>query len=127
MKTQFVLQVTKVKRKIYSILLLCQSSYFRRNSRINLVPAANTVKKQVLVCLITKYIYNIPADQYINSILVFYYQWHSQDIAYAKAQHGHTTLVRTSALSAEAFRRVWGHPPHENLGILQPPRSVLRS
>ena len=51
-------------------------------------------------------------------------QWHSQDIAYARAQHGHTTFVRTSAQSAEAFRGVWGHPPPK---ILQPSRSVLRS
>ena len=30
-------------------------------------------------------------------------QWHSQDIAAARAQHGHTiTFVRTSARSAEA-------------------------
>ena len=43
-------------------------------------------------------------------------QWHSQDIVVARAQHGHTTFVRTSALSAEAYRGVWGHPP----------RSVLR-
>ena len=32
-------------------------------------------------------------------------QWHSQDIADARAQHGHTTFVRNSAQSAEAFRR----------------------
>ena len=30
-------------------------------------------------------------------------QWHSQDIAVARAQHGHTTFVRTSARSAEAY------------------------
>ena len=53
-------------------------------------------------------------------------QWHSQDIAVARAQHGHTTFVRTSTRSAEAYRGVWGHPPLENLGILQPPKSVLR-
>ena len=40
--------------------------------------------------------------------------------------HGHTTFVRTSAQSAEAYRWVWGHPPPKNLGMLQPPRSVLR-
>ena len=28
-------------------------------------------------------------------------QWRSQDIAVARAQHGHTTFVRTSARSAE--------------------------
>ena len=51
---------------------------------------------------------------------------YSQDIAYARAQHGHTTFVRTSARSAEAFREVWGYPP-QNLGILQRPRVVPRS
>ena len=49
-------------------------------------------------------------------------QWRSQDIAVARAQR-HTTFVRTSARSAEAYRGVWGHPPPR---ILQPPRSVLR-
>ena len=34
--------------------------------------------------------------------------------------HGHTMFVRTSVRSAEAYRG------SENLGILQPPRSVLR-
>ena len=48
-------------------------------------------------------------------------QWCSQDIAVARTQHGHTTFVQTSAQ-----RGVWGHPPPENLGILQPPRSVLK-
>ena len=51
-------------------------------------------------------------------------QWRSQDIAFARAQHGHTTFVRTSTRSAEAYRGVWGHPPPKNLGILQPLRSV---
>ena len=46
-------------------------------------------------------------------------QWHSQDIAIARAQHGHITFVRSSARSAEAYRAV---PPQN----LQPPRSVLR-
>ena len=32
-------------------------------------------------------------------------QWRSQDIADARAQHGHTTFVRNSAQSAEVFRR----------------------
>ena len=32
-------------------------------------------------------------------------QGRSQDIADARAQHGHTTFVRNSAQSAEAFRR----------------------
>ena len=31
--------------------------------------------------------------------------WRSQDIVDARAQHGHTTCVRNSAQSAEAFRR----------------------
>ena len=53
-------------------------------------------------------------------------QWRSQDIAVARAQHGHTTFVRTSSRSAEAYRGVWGNPPPKNLGILQLPRSVLR-
>ena len=53
-------------------------------------------------------------------------QWRSQDIAVARAQHGHTTFVRTSARSAEAYRGVWGHPPPPPPRILQPPRSVLR-
>ena len=35
-----------------------------------------------------------------------YAQWRSQDIAVARAQHGHTTFVRTSARSAEAYRGV---------------------
>ena len=52
-------------------------------------------------------------------------QWRSQDIAVARAQHGNTTFLLTSALSAEAYRGVWGHPLPENLGIVQPPRSVL--
>ena len=43
-------------------------------------------------------------------------QWRSQDIAIARAQHGHTMFVRTSVRSAKAYRGVWGHPP----------RSVLR-
>ena len=30
-------------------------------------------------------------------------QWRSQDITVARAQHGHTTFVRTSARSAEAY------------------------
>ena len=42
------------------------------------------------------------------------YQWRSQDIAVARAQHRHTTFVPTSARSAEAYRGVWGHPPPEN-------------
>ena len=46
------------------------------------------------------------------------YQWRSQDIAVARAQHGHTTFVRTSARSAEALGG--------SEGILQPPGSVLR-
>ena len=54
-------------------------------------------------------------------------QWRSQDSADARAQHGHTTFVRTCAQSTETFRGVWGHPPLETLGILQPPRLVLRS
>ena len=43
-------------------------------------------------------------------------QWRSQDIADARAQHGHTTFVlQTSArLSAEDIREVWRHPPPEN-------------
>ena len=49
-------------------------------------------------------------------------QWCSQDIAVARAQHGHTMFVRTSARSAEAQKLI-GHPPP---GILQPPREVLR-
>ena len=53
-------------------------------------------------------------------------QWRSQDIAIARAQHGHTTFVRTSTRSAEAYRGIWGRPPAENLEISQPPRSVLR-
>ena len=57
-------------------------------------------------------------------------QWRSQDITVARAQHGHTTFVRTSTRSAEAYRGIWRHPPPppppEKLGILQPPRSVLR-
>ena len=32
-------------------------------------------------------------------------QWRSQDIADARAQHGHTRFVRNSAQSVEAFRR----------------------
>ena len=32
-------------------------------------------------------------------------QWRSHDIADARAQHGHTTFVRNSAQSTEAFRR----------------------
>ena len=47
-------------------------------------------------------------------------QWCSQDIADARAQHGHTTFVRTSARSAEAFR---GVHPQKSFGISQPPRS----
>ena len=38
-------------------------------------------------------------------------QRRSQDIAVTRAQHEHTTFVRTSARSAEAYRGVWGHPP----------------
>ena len=38
-------------------------------------------------------------------------QWRSQDIAYARAQHGHTMFVLTFTQSAEAF--------------LQPPRECL--
>ena len=53
-------------------------------------------------------------------------QWRSQEIAFARAQRGHTMFVRTSAQSAEDYWGVWGHPPPENLEILQPPRSVLR-
>ena len=32
---------------------------------------------------------------------------------------GHTTFVRTSARSAEAYRGVWGHPPPENFTASQ--------
>ena len=53
----------------------------------------------------------------------YLWQWRSQDIAVARAQHGHTTFVRTSARSAERFL---GHPPPPPPRILQPPRSVLR-
>ena len=112
----------KYNTPIMSIFLFQEKLTYKLGSS-----SKHSKKKQVLVCLIAKYIYNIPADQYINSVLVFYYQWRSQDITYAKAQHRYTMLIRTSALSAEAFRRVWGHPAPENLGILQPPRSVLRS
>ena len=48
-------------------------------------------------------------------------QWRSQDIVVARAQRGHTTFVRTSTRSAEAYREfghgegilsmIWGHPP----------------
>ena len=44
-------------------------------------------------------------------------EWRSQDIAVARAQHGHTTFVRASARSAEAYGG--GGPPPENLGILR--------
>ena len=54
------------------------------------------------------------------------WQWRSQDIADARAQHGHTTFVRYSARSAEVFRGVWGMLSQKIFGILQPPRSVLR-
>ena len=40
---------------------------------------------------------------------------------------GHTTFVQTFTRSAEAYSGIWGHPPPpENLGILQPPKLVLR-
>ena len=42
-------------------------------------------------------------------------QWRSQDIAVARAQHGHTTFVRTSARSAEAYRGSGASsPPPQN-------------
>ena len=41
-------------------------------------------------------------------------QWRSQDIANARAQHGHTTFVRTSVRGAEAFRGVWGLLPQNS-------------
>ena len=47
--------------------------------------------------------------------VVFFYQWRSQDIADARAQHGHTTFVRTSVRGAEAFRGVWGLLPQKIL------------
>ena len=53
-------------------------------------------------------------------------QWRSQDIAVARAQLRHTTFVRNPARSAEAFRGVLGMLSQKILGILQPPRSVLR-
>ena len=40
-------------------------------------------------------------------------QWRSQDIAVARAQHGHTTFVRTSVRSAEAYRGSGGILPPE--------------
>ena len=49
-------------------------------------------------------------------------QWRSQDIADARAQHGYTTFVRTSARSAEALGDL-GQAPKK---ILQPPKSVLK-
>ena len=58
-----------------------------------------------------------------------WWQWRSQDIAVARAQHGHTTFVRTSARSAETYRGSGGilpPPPPPPPRILQPPRSVLR-
>ena len=40
---------------------------------------------------------------------------------------GTLRLIQTFTRSAEAYGGgVWGHPPTENLEILQPPRSVLR-
>ena len=43
-------------------------------------------------------------------------QWRSQDITDARAQHGHTPFVRTSAQSAEAFGGGGSGPysPQEN-------------
>ena len=48
---------------------------------------------------------------------IWYIQWRSQDAADARAQHGHTTFVRSSMQNAEESRGVWGHAPPENLGI----------
>ena len=48
-------------------------------------------------------------------------QWCGQDIADARAQHGHTIFVRTSTQSAEALKKIWGHSPSENLGIYSLP------
>ena len=39
---------------------------------------------------------------------------------------GTLRLYETSSRSAEVYRGVWGHPPPQNLGILQTPRLVLR-
>ena len=56
-------------------------------------------------------------------------QWRGQDIVIARAQHGDTTFVLTSARSAEAYRGVWGILPPEFYGLRRRPgnlRSVLR-
>ena len=66
-------------------------------------------------------------------------QWRSQDIAVARAQHGHTSTLRLYALPREVQKLIGGSegipppppppPPQKkkkNLGILQPPKSVLR-
>ena len=60
-------------------------------------------------------------DLALNSV-----QWRSQDIADARAQHGHTTFVRTSAQSVEAFRGVWGHPPPKKFRNFTASQLVLR-
>ena len=59
------------------------------------------------------------------------FQWHSQDITYARAQHGHTTFVVLCTKFRVKCRSFLGGSggilPPENLGILHPPRLVLRS
>ena len=44
-----------------------------------------------------------------RSLIYNFSQWHSQDIAVARAQREHITFVRTSTRSAEAYRGIWEH------------------
>ena len=48
---------------------------------------------------------------YLVNTTAKFKQWRSQDITYARAQHGHTTFLLISARSAEALRGSGGIIP----------------
>ena len=61
-----------------------------------------------------------PGPQHLETVEhCTFVQWSSQDIAIARAQHGHTTFVLTSVRSPEAYREVWGHPSPGNFTASQ--------
>ena len=82
-------------------------------------------KAQVARYASTKFILPLSNSAWNSSVAIvavlqywppkYFCQWRSQDIADARAQHGHTTFVRTSVRGAEAFRGVWGLLPQKIL------------
>ena len=52
------------------------------------------------------------------NLVIWRIQWRSQDIAVARAQHGHTTFVQTSARNTKAYRGSGGILPPEFYSLL---------